>query len=116
MGDHFDLFVLVFMWVLLFIARFVADKMMETANPKMRFFQGLGLWGLYTGFILSFVFCTYQSVLQNAKLGMEDLFKEVIIGLALINFALILVAIYYYVFWRKNHKISDIDKMKLKDL
>ena len=116
MSNHFYLFVSVFMCVLLFIARFVADKMMETANPKVRFFQGLTLWILYTGFVLSFVYFTYESVLQRSSLGMEDFLRNVIVGVVLINFALILVAIYYYVFWRKNRKISDIDKMKLKDL
>lgn len=115
MGDLYT-FISILAAILLFIARFAADKMMETNNARLKFFLGLTLMGLYTGFMMSFVYCTYQSVLHNAKLGIEDFYEYILIEIPLINFAIILIAIYYYIFWRKKHTISDMDKMKLKDL
>lgn len=116
MNDPLYTFLVVFIWGLVFIARFVADKMMETTNTKLKFILGLTLMVLYTGFMMSFVYCTYQSMLHNANLGLEDFYEYILAEIGLINFAVILVAIYYYIFWRKKHQISDMDKMKLKDL
>ena len=109
-------FLTILICVLLFIARFAADKMMETASVKLKFFLGLVLMVIYTVFMMSFVYCTYESLLHNANLGLEDFYQKILVGIALINFAVILIAIYYFLLWRKKHKISDIEKMKLKDL
>ena len=45
---------------------------------------------------------------------MDKFYEGVMVDIATINFALMLVAIFYY-FMRKKRKISDLDKMKLRD-
>lgn len=114
MGDLYT-FLYVFMWMIVFVARFTVEKMVDSTNTNTRFLMILMHMVMYTVFIGLFIYLTYQSTLHNASVGMEDFYQEIIVGILGINFALILVAIFYY-FMRKKRKISDLDKMKLKDL
>ena len=114
MGDLYT-FLHVFMWILVFIARFAVDKMVDTTNTKVRFLLILFNMVLYTSFVGIYIYLTYQTTLHNVNIGMEDFYKEILAGFLTINFALMLVAILYF-FMCKKRKISDLDKMKLKDL
>lgn len=105
----------VFIWVLVFVARFSVEKMVDTANEVKRFLLILFNMGLYTAFVGMFIYLTYEGALHNSTIGMEEFYQEILVGILGINFAAIIVAIFYY-FMRKKRKISDMDKMKLKDL
>ncbi len=114
MGDLYTI-LNVLMWILLFIARFAVDKMVDTSNTKVRFLLILLNMVLYTGFVGIYIYLTYQTALHNVNIGMEDFYKDILVGFLTINFALMLVAVLYF-FICKKRKISDLDKMKLKDL
>ena len=113
--EHLDTILLVLMAIILFVARFAVDKMVDTPNTKVRF--GLILFNmiLYTGFMGIYIYLTYENTLHNRNIGMEDFYEEILSGFLTINFALMLVAVLYF-FMCKKRKISDLDRMKLKDL
>lgn len=108
-------FIYIFMLVLLFAARFVADKIIDTTSSKVRFGMGALLLVMYTVFIESYIYIIYHNNIMRVDAGLPEFYQSIIVGIALINFAVLFVAIVYY-FMRKKRKISSMDKMKLKDL
>ena len=68
---------------------------------------------MYTIFMMEIIYSTYQDTI-NRGWGLDKFYEGVMVDIATINFALMLVAIFYY-FMRKKRKISDLDKMKLRD-
>ena len=98
------------MVIIVFAARFAVDKLIDTTSPKVRFSMTLILLVLYTVFMEGFVYLMYEQPIVN-----DNFYQSIVVGIALINFAVLLVAICYY-FMRRKRKLSDVDKMKLKDL
>ena len=102
------------MIVALLIARFALDKFMDTTSVKVRFGIGICLLVIYTGVLEGFLYYAYQHIV-TAGGSVQDCYQAMALVVVLINFAVLLVAVFYY-FMRNRHKISAIDKMKLKDL
>ena len=98
------------MIIIVFAARFAVDKLIDTTSSKVRFLMTLFLMVIYTLFMEGFVYLMYEQPIIK-----DGFYQSMIVGIALINFTLLLVAIFYY-FMRKRRKLSDVDKMKLKDL
>lgn len=98
------------MIIIVFSARFAVDKLIDTTSARVRFSMTLILMVLYTLFIEGFIYLTYEQPMIKG-----NFYQSVFVGIALINFAVLLVAIFYY-FMRKKRKLTDVDKMKLKDL
>ena len=98
------------MVIIVFAARFALDKLIDTTSSKVRFSMTLILLVLYTVFMEGFVYLMYEQPIVN-----DNFYQSIVVGIALINFAVLLVAICYY-FMRRKRKLSDVDKMKLKDL
>ena len=98
------------MVIIVFAARFALDKLIDTTSSKVRFSMILILLVLYTVFVEGFVYLMYGQPIVN-----DNFYQSIVVGIALINFAVLLVAICYY-FMRRKRKLSDVDKMKLKDL
>ena len=98
------------MVIIVFAARFALDKLIDTTSSKVRFSMILILLVLYTVFVEGFVYLMYEQPIVN-----DNFYQSIVVGIALINFAVLLVAICYY-FMRRKRKMSDVDKMKLKDL
>ena len=98
------------MVIIVFAARFAVDKLIDTTSSKVRFLMTLLLMVIYTLFMEGFVYLMYEQPIIN-----DDFYQSIVVGIALINFAVLLVAICYY-FMRRKRKLSDVDKMKLKDL
>ena len=98
------------MVIIVFAARFALDKLIDTTSSKIRFSMTMILLILYTAFMEGFVYLVYEQPIVN-----NNFYQSIVVGIALINFAVLLVAVCYY-FMRKKRKLSDADKMKLKDL
>ena len=98
------------MVIIVFAARFALDKLIDTTSSKIRFSMTMILLILYTAFMEGFVYLVYEQPIVN-----NNFYQSIVVGIALINFAVLLVAVCYY-FMRKKRKLSDVDKMKLKDL
>ena len=98
------------MVVIVFVARFVADKLLDTASAKVKWAMVGILLVLYTVFLEEFTYLMFRQPIVN-----DNFYQSMIVGIALINFSILLIVVFYY-FVRKNRKISDVDKMKLKDL
>lgn len=102
--------VYIVMVIIVFAARFAVDKLIDATSPKVRFVMTMILIVLYTLFMEGFTYLTYEQPMIK-----DNFYQSMIVGIALINFVVLLVAIFYY-FMRKRRKLSDVDKMKLKDL
>ena len=98
------------MVIIAFAARFAVDKLVDATSSKIRFSMTMILLILYTAFMEGFVYLVYEQPIVN-----NNFYQSIVVGIALINFAVLLVAVCYY-FMRKKRKLSDVDKMKLKDL
>lgn len=98
------------MVIIVFAARFALDKLIDTTSSKIRFSMTMILLILYTAFMEGFVYLVYEQPIVN-----NNFYQSIVVGIALINFAVLLVAVCYYLM-RKKRKLSDADKMKLKDL
>ena len=98
------------MVIIVFVARFAVDKLIDTTSSKVRFAMTMILIVLYTLFMEGFTYLTYEQPMIK-----DNFYQSMIVGITLINFVVLLVAIFYY-FMRKRRKLSEVDKMKLKDL
>lgn len=98
------------MIIIVFAARFATDKLLDTTSVTVRFTMTTILMVLYTLFLEGFVY-----LMKSDPIIKDNLYQSIVVGIALINFAILFVAICYY-FMRKKRKLSDMDKMKLKDL
>ena len=98
------------MVIIVFAARFAVDKLVDATSSKVRFAMTMTLIVLYTLFMEGFAYLMYEQPMIK-----DNFYQSMIVGIALINFVVLLVAIFYY-FMRKRRKLSDVDKMKLKDL
>ena len=98
------------MIVIVFAARFAADKLLNTASAKVKLAMIIVLIVLYTVFIEGFAHLMLEHPIING-----NFYQSITGGMALINFAILIVVVFYY-FIRKKRKLSDVDKMRLKDL
>lgn len=102
--------------LLLIPVKALAPKMMDSGNPKLRFGIGLVLFLVYTA-VLLLVLVFINAV--NAE-GIDNSLDRVYfiryaIGVSITNLAALFTACLYY-FTREKRKMSDMEKMKLKDM
>lgn len=104
------------MLVLLLAARLLTPKMLESESVGARFGIGIGLFGIYWAVcLLMFRYlCTFDGG-EIARLTGGEVWKRVVIAFALVNVAALFAACIYF-FTREKRKLSQEEKMKLKDL
>ena len=102
--------------VLLLAARLMIPKMMDSESAGVRFGIGLGLFGIYNAVcILMFrYFCTFDKK-TIAELSGNEVWTRVICAFVLVNFAAVFAAFIFFL-TREKRKLSQQEKMKLKDL
>lgn len=104
------------MLVLLLAARFMVPKMMESESAGVRFGIGIGLFGIYTAIsLLMFRYlCTFDG--RNiAQLTGSEVWTRVVCAFALVNWAVCMAACIFF-FTREKRKLTQEEKMRLKDL
>ena len=102
--------------VLLLAVRLLTPKMMESNSAGVRFGIGLGLFAIYTAVcILMFRYlCTFDKK-AIAQLSGNEVWTRVICAFLLVNAAAVFAACIFF-FTREKRKLSQEEKMKLKDL
>ena len=105
-----EVWIYISMIVIVFAARFVADKLLDTTSTKVKWAMVGILLVLYTVFLEGFTYLMLRQPIVN-----DNFYQSMIVGIALINFSILLIIVFYY-FVRKKRKLSDVDKMRLKDL
>lgn len=102
--------------VLLLAARLLTPKMMESESAGVRFGIGVGLFGIYSVVcLLMFRYlCTFDGG-EIAQMAGSEVWKRVIVAFILVNVAAVFAACIYF-FTRERRKLSQEEKMKLKDL
>lgn len=104
------------MLLLLLAARFLTPKMMETESAGVRFGIGLGLLGIYT--VVSVLMFRYLCTFDGraiAQLQATEVWNRVICAFLLVNFAVAFAAGIFF-FTREKRKLTQDEKMKLKDM
>jgi len=102
--------------VLLLAARLMTPKMMEAESAGVRFGLGMGLFGIYTAVsLLMFRYlCTFDGK-GIAQLTGAEVWRRVVCAFVLVNIAVCMTACIFF-FAREKRKLSQEEKMKLKDL
>ena len=102
--------------VLLLAVRLLTPKMMESTSNGVRFGIGLGLFGIYTAVsILMFrYFCTFDGKIISELSG-NEVWNRVVCAFLLVNLSSVFAACIFF-FTREKRKLSQEEKMKLKDL
>lgn len=102
-----------------FIATAVAMRCMvfqfyKKINFKVRFVLGIGLFVGYTILLQIYLYFIYQlAITQN--MTSSQIYPVISIALVVFHVTALLIGIVYYLMQNKR-KMSDIEKMKLKDL
>ena len=99
--------------VLLIIpVKFLVPKMMESNDARLRFTIGLVLFGIYTAVVL--LVCAY---LNQCIPGFEETgrFRIYAAGILLTDLIAVFTALQYFL-TRDKRRMTESDKMKLKDL
>lgn len=93
-------------------ARIMAGKLLSAESPRTKFCLGLGLFAIYNCVMVMGVgwLCTFDGVAIPGELATRAL-----TGWLLVNLAAVFSACLFY-FTREKRKLSQTDKMKLKDL
>lgn len=109
-GESFWFVAIVALLLLMVCVKFLVPKLMASDNAKVRFGIGTALLVIYTlaGMLLLYFFAMGAS-------GVEDCIIRVIFAFAVLNFIVLLTAVQYFLS-RDKRKITEMDKMKLKDL
>ena len=104
------------MLVLLLAARLLTPKMLETQSAGVRFGIGLGLFGIYTvvSILMFRNFCTFDGR-EIAVLTGSEVWSRVVCSFLVVNLSVALAACIFF-FTRDRRKLSQEEKMKLKDL
>ncbi len=102
--------------VLLLAVRLLTPKMMESTSAGVRFGIGLGLFCIYTAVcILMFrYFCTFDDNII-AELSGKEVWNRVVCAFLMVNVASAFAACIFF-FTREKRKLSQEEKMKLRDM
>ena len=102
--------------VLLLAARLMVPKMLEAESAGVRFGMGLGIFGIYTA--VSLLMFRYLCIFDGkpiAQLTGAEVWSRVVCAFLLVNIAVCMTACIFF-FAREKRKLSQEEKMKLKDL
>ena len=101
--------------VLLMVAvKFLVPKMMETDSGGKRFGIGVVLFLIYTAvtLLVFYFFCTFDG---NGFGSGSEVFTRVVLAFVIMNFITLFSACLYF-FTREKRKLTQEEKMRLKDL
>lgn len=101
---------------LLLAARFLIPKMLNSDSVGMKYGIGVSLFAIYTAVSLLMFryFCSFDGK-GIAQLTGSEVWSRVVCSFLLVNLAMVMVSVIYY-FARDKRKLSQEEKMKLKDL
>lgn len=102
------------MVIVLLVVRFALNKFLDTKSAKVRFGIGVGIFIVYTGIVQLFFYYRYQEI-ANTGGNIQELYQSMAMIFAVISLAVIFIAFVYF-FMRNKRGMSDMDKMKLKDM
>lgn len=102
--------------ILIIPVKFLVPKMMDTANSNLRFGIGVVLFLIYTA-LMVLVLLFFNTVRIEGTDAVTDriYFVKYTVGILLVNLAALFSACLYF-FTREKRKLSEAEKMKLKDL
>lgn len=104
------------MLVLLLAARFLVPKMMYIRSSGTKFTIGICLFGIYTAVcLLMFRYLCVFDGGRIADLTGREVWIRVVCAFALVNLSAVIVAFLFF-FTREKRRLSQEEKMKLKDL
>ena len=111
------------MWIMGVIAvllvipvKFLVPKMMESGNSGLRFGIGVVLFFVYTAILLLvFAFLNTVPVEGGSTVMDKAYFIRYTLGVLLVNLMALFTAILYF-FTREKRKMTETEKMKLKDM
>ena len=100
--------------VLLLTARILIPKMLETEHAGHKFGYGLVLFGIYTAVMLFMFrfFCGFDG--DQIRTG-EDVYTRMLVAFLTTNLLSAFSACLYF-FTREKRKLTQAEKMKLKDM
>ena len=98
--------------LLVLAAKIMAGKLLSSDDPRVKFGLGLGLFAIYNCIMLMGVvwLCTFDGGAIP-----DELASRALTGWLVVNLAAVFGACLFY-FTREKRKLSQTDKMKLKDL
>lgn len=90
--------------------------MVDAPTANKRFGVGVILFGIYTAvtILVCYYFCTFDAYGSSALTG-EDIFVRVVTAILAVNFIAVFTACLYHIS-REKRKLSQSEKVKLKDL
>jgi len=101
--------------VLLMVAvKFLVPKMMETDSAGKRFGIGVVLFLIYTAvtLLVFYHFCTFEG---NGFGSGSEVFTRIVLAFVVMNIITLFAAFLYFLV-REKRKLTQEEKMKLKDL
>lgn len=104
------------MLILLLVSRFLIPKMADSESAGVKFGIGVGLFCIYTMVcLLMFRYLCAFDGRQIVQLTGSEVWNRVACAFLLVNFSVVFASCIYY-FTRDKRKLSQEEKMKLKDL
>lgn len=102
--------------LLLVLVKLLVPKMMDAESANQRFGICVLLFSLYTAITLLvfYHFCTFDAFSGNVLTG-KDIFMRIVAAFVAVNLITVFTACLYH-FSREKRKLSEEDKMKLKDM
>lgn len=102
--------------ILIIPVKFLVPKMMDTDNANLRFGIGVVLFLIYTALVL-LVLSFFNMFRAEGTDAVTDriYFVKYTIGILLVNLSALFTACLYF-FTRVKRKLSEAEKMKLKDM
>lgn len=94
--------------------RVMAGYFLKEERPAVRLGLALGLFGVYTGILLLFLYVMYLSALKQ-NMGIYEFYAEIVLIILGTNAAAASAGVMYWGMRRKR-KISEIEKARLKDM
>ena len=109
-GEFFWVLKIVALMLLLVCVNFLVPKLMDSDNTKAKFGTGVVLLVIYTlvGVLLLHSFATDAS-------SVEDCVTRMVFAFVFLNLIVLLTAGLYFIS-RDKRKMSEMEKLKLKDL
>lgn len=100
--------------VLIGAVKILVPKMVEAESAGKRFGLGVMLFAIYTAvtLLMFYHFCTFEG---NGFGSGRDVFVRVIAAFLIVNLIALIAACLYF-FSREKRRLSQAEKMKLKDL
>lgn len=97
------------------LMRVVMEKMIKVSDARKQFIWVGILFGLYTVLLLGLVCLTYWEMLSKSGSGIEAYHEQVVLLIIVMAAVMLFAGVLCYVRMGKR-RLSDADKMKLRDM